>query len=56
MTGVQFPERAVMRFFLFATVSRPNQGPTQPSIEWVPGSYHGGKAARVWSWSLTSIL
>jgi hypothetical protein len=32
--------------------SRPALGPSQPSIQWVPGV----KAAGAWSWSLTSSL
>jgi hypothetical protein len=32
---VQFPAGVMMGFFLFATASRPDLGPTKPSIQWV---------------------
>jgi hypothetical protein len=28
--------------FLFTTVSRPALGPTQPSVQWIPGVVFGG--------------
>jgi hypothetical protein len=41
--------------FLFSTSSRPALVPTQPPSRWVAGgSLTGGKAARAWSWPLTS--
>jgi len=45
------------RIFLFAIASRPALRSTQPPIQWVPrrGSLPGSKAARPWSWPLTSI-
>jgi len=55
-TGVQFPSRAMMGFFL--------SSPPRQDWLWVPpsllsmgtvGSYPGDKAAGTWSWSLTSI-
>jgi hypothetical protein len=34
--------------------SSPRLEPTQPPLEWVPESFfHGGKAAKAWSWVLT---
>jgi len=37
------------------TASIPALGPTQHPIQWVVGgSYSGGKATGVWSWSRTS--
>jgi hypothetical protein len=32
-----FESREELGIFLFTTVSRPTQGPTQPPIQWVPG-------------------
>jgi hypothetical protein len=41
---VRFPAGA--RNFLFTTASRTALGPTQPPIQWVPGTFFpGGKAA-----------
>jgi len=31
---VQSPERVMMRYFLFATASRPAPGPTQPPVQY----------------------
>jgi len=42
MTGVQFPARVMMGFFLFATASR-------PALEPIGGSYLGNKVARALS-------
>jgi hypothetical protein len=43
------------KIFLLSTSSRPVVGPIHPTIQWVPGSsFKGGKAARAWSWPLTS--
>jgi hypothetical protein len=40
---------------IFSTSSRPALGFTQPPIQWVPVALSWrGKAARAWSWSLTS--
>jgi hypothetical protein len=35
MVGVRFPAGAGI--FLFDTMSRPDLGPTQPPIQWLPG-------------------
>jgi hypothetical protein len=37
------------RIFLFATTSRPALEPTQPPVQWIPGSFLGGKAAESWN-------
>jgi hypothetical protein len=41
--------------FLFTSASKPALGPTQPPIQWVPGTVPGVRAAGAWSWKLTSI-
>jgi len=42
--------------FFFTTASVTALVPTHPPIQWVRGgSFPGGKAARAWSWPLTSI-
>jgi len=44
MTGVQFLERAIMRFSIFATMFRPSLGAQPASCEIGSGSsYFGGK-------------
>jgi hypothetical protein len=44
MIGVRFP--AGLGISLFDIVSRPAMGPTQLSVQWVPGgSFSEGKAA-----------
>jgi len=56
MTGIQFPAGATVGFLLFSTASRPVLGSTQTRIQWVAGdSFPRDKAARAWSWPLTSI-
>jgi hypothetical protein len=53
-TGIQV-QAGKMGFF-FATASRPDLGPTQPPIQWLPRALpSGSKAARAWSWPLTSV-
>jgi hypothetical protein len=65
-TGVQFPARAMMRIFLFATAFRPVLGPTQTPIQWVPsvkrpgreGDYSppsGAEVKNAWSYTSTSL-
>jgi hypothetical protein len=47
---------AVMRFFVFATASRPALGPTQPPIQLVGGGISpGGKTTQIKNaWNYTS--
>jgi hypothetical protein len=47
------PDRS--KIFLFSTASRPNLGPTQTPIQWVPVFLPGCYLAGAWSWPLTSI-
>jgi hypothetical protein len=48
---VKWPgSEAVYGFFLFSTASRRTLGPTQPPIQWEPGTLSQGKAAGAWSW------
>jgi len=42
MTGVHYPSVAMMRFFLFATASRPVLESTQPPLQWVSGVFTRG--------------
>jgi hypothetical protein len=44
------------KIFLLSKMSRLALGTTQPPIQRVPGLYHGGKTAGVWSWTLTSLM
>jgi hypothetical protein len=58
LSGV--PHRYVMgsplRFMVFLLQNfQKGSGPTQPSIQWLPSSLPGGKAARTWSEPLISI-
>jgi hypothetical protein len=50
-----FDSRRGSGIILFDTISRQALEPTQPSIQWVLGTFSGGKPAGVWSWPLTSI-
>jgi len=51
---VQFRTGAMMRFFLFVTVSRQALGTVQLPIQWVPGVKRPGRADVKNSWSCTS--
>jgi len=42
-------------FFVLATMFRLALGPTHPSVHGYQVFFTGCKAARAWSWSLTSI-
>jgi len=46
-----FDSQQGLGIFLLDPIPIPALGPTQPPIQWVLGA----KAARAWSWSLTSI-
>jgi hypothetical protein len=51
-----FDSRQELGIFLFNTASRPDLGPTQPPIQWVPGALSlEVKAAEAWSWPFISI-
>jgi len=38
-TGFRFLTGTMMRLLLFATVSRPDLGTTQPPMQWAPGAF-----------------
>jgi hypothetical protein len=42
--AIGFDPRQGQRIFSLASVSRPALGPTQPPVQWVPGSFPRGKA------------
>jgi len=52
---IYFPPGAMTEFFLFISVSRPAEAHPSSYPTDTEGSYPGSKAARAWSWLLTSI-
>jgi hypothetical protein len=50
LNGTGFEPRWGKEIFFSLYSSSPAMGPTHPSLNWLPGSFPGGKAAGAWRW------